>query len=363
MKDFPDNKNPENTQAEAVATWSKAVFFAGKNRWIEANECFENSLSLVKKTLERIPLESWIEEEYAKVLERQERWEEAKMFHEKAYGLNQRYKEIESRFAKNNLQVYCIAEKEVELGQSFEVRLDVINIGKKPAVIIQIEGIIPPESKVVSFPSNCSIQKDTLSFGKRQIDPFQVENLALIFQPTKTGNISLNPKVDYINTVGERTISTCQLINLKVKQSLIKNTEMVIQNKNQPDAADFSQINYEFRTESSLNTFEFLITSFISDYMIRKLPSEKSGWRTLIEIIGNTKIPKRSVYGTNRRKGHVLLELEGRGIVEVRVFQGERGRGGKIMKARICYEKEPLKQLVDQRVVKNGKGIFKLSNH
>ena len=159
-KDFPDNKNPANTQAEAVATWSKAVFFAGKNRWIEANECFEKSLSLVKTTLERVPLEAWIEEDYAKVLDRQERREEARVFHEKANGLTLRYKEIESTFAKNNLQVHCIADKEVELGQSLGVRLDIINISKNPAIIIQVEDIIPPETKLVSFPSNYRVQKN-----------------------------------------------------------------------------------------------------------------------------------------------------------------------------------------------------------
>ena len=306
-KDFPDYKTPGNTQAVAVATWSKAVFFAGKMCWHEANECFENSLNLVKTTLERIPLEAWIEEDYAKALDRQERRVEARVFHEKAHGLSLKYEEIERRIAKNNLQVYCIAkDKEVELGRPFKVRLNVINISKSPAVLIQVEGMIQPESKLISSPSDCCLKKETLLFEKRQVDPFQVENLMFTFQTTKTGVLSLKPRIIYLNAFGEQIfLSKCA--NLTIKQSSTMNEETVIQDANQPAIVVREQIKCEFKTAASSKTFEFLVTSFISDYMHQRMPSEKSGWRTLTEIINGAKIPKFSVYGANRSKGRTLL--------------------------------------------------------
>jgi hypothetical protein len=139
-------------------------------------------------------------------------------------------------------------------------------------------------------------------------------------------------------------------------------TEMVIQDTNQPAVADRDQIMYLFKTAASSKTFEFLVTSFISDYMHQKMSSENSGWRTLTEIINGARVSKFSVYGANRRKGRTLLELEGRGLVEVRVFYGERGRGGKIVKTRICYEKDPVKHLIEQSVLKNRENNFKLLN-
>jgi hypothetical protein len=41
-----------------------------------------------------------------------------------------------------------------------------------------------------------------------------------------------------------------------------------------------------------------------------------------------------------------------RGLVETRIFPGERGRGGRILKMRVFYEKETLKRDVDQWVMK-----------
>ena len=120
-----------------------------------------------------------------------------------------------------------------------------------------------------------------------------------------------------------------------------------------PKIAKETQITFEFKTEAAKKTFDFLIYAFIEDYMHRKFSLEKSGWRTLTDIIKHGRISKFSVYGDNHKKGKVMPQLEKRGLIEIRVFPGERGRGGRIMKARVCYEKEPVKHLIEQRIVKN----------
>jgi hypothetical protein len=74
-----------------------------------------------------------------------------------------------------------------------------------------------------------------------------------------------------------------------------------------------------------------------------------------MNIVKNARISKRAVYGANGLNGRAISELERRGLVEIRVFPGERGRGGLIQKARVSYEKETIARLVDERVMKSGK--------
>lgn len=50
--------------------------------------------------------------------------------------------------------------------------------------------------------------------------------------------------------------------------------------------------------------------------------------------------------------GIATSELEKRGLVDDRVFLGERGRGGRIFKIRLAYEKETIKRYIDQLVMK-----------
>ena len=42
-------------------------------------------------------------------------------------------------------------------------------------------------------------------------------------------------------------------------------------------------------------------------------------------------------------------------MIEARVFPKERGRGGKILKVRVSYDREIVKRQVDQKVLKTGK--------
>ena len=84
--------------------------------------------------------------------------------------------------------------------------------------------------------------------------------------------------------------------------------------------------------------------------MRRRLPLEWSGWRTLMEIVKHTGLSRHSVYGGESSRGLAIVELENRGLIEARVFPKERGRGGKITKVRVFYEKEIIKRRIDQEI-------------
>ncbi len=68
-----------------------------------------------------------------------------------------------------------------------------------------------------------------------------------------------------------------------------------------------------------------------------------------MEVVKNGQVSKHSMYGRHGRGGKVTSELEHLGLVESRFFRGERGRGGRVLKIRICHEKENVKQFLDQR--------------
>ena len=114
-------------------------------------------------------------------------------------------------------------------------------------------------------------------------------------------------------------------------------------------------VEFQFKSEASSKVFNFLVSSFIEDYMKLRLPMENSGWRTLMDAVKQSKVPVSAVYGRRGRLGKVIGELQRRGLIETRFFQGERGRGGNIMKLRICYEREPVKRQIDLRVARNKK--------
>lgn len=101
--------------------------------------------------------------------------------------------------------------------------------------------------------------------------------------------------------------------------------------------------------------FEYLVASFVEDYVRNRLPAEKSGWRSRGSILESAKVSKSSLYGAEGKYGPLMGELLARGLVETRFFPGERGRGGEIVKLRIAHEKPPVKALVQKSLERDSR--------
>jgi len=71
----------------------------------------------------------------------------------------------------------------------------------------------------------------------------------------------------------------------------------------------------------------------------------------LSEIVKKARVSKYSVYGSGRL-GPVVSEIERSGLIEARIFPGERGRGGRILKLRVLYENEKVKQQLGCRALR-----------
>ncbi|MDE1853443.1 MAG: alpha/beta fold hydrolase [Thaumarchaeota archaeon] len=121
--------------------------------------------------------------------------------------------------------------------------------------------------------------------------------------------------------------------------------------------AQLSQYTFEFTSERSRVIFEQLASDFVRDYMLENYMEEKSGWRSTVEIAHETGIPVSSLYPKGRGAAAPFRELWNRGILEMRVSPGERGRGGEITKVRVAYGKMPVREYVHHlaKVVKKPK--------
>jgi len=107
----------------------------------------------------------------------------------------------------------------------------------------------------------------------------------------------------------------------------------------------------EPRTLVVSRIMEFLSREFERDYTTKRLPQDRCGWRTLMEIVHALRIPRSNVYGEARYGqlfGRKLEPLVKSSLVEFRRFPGERGRGGKVTKVRIFQAENKAREHVHQ---------------
>ena len=235
------------------------------------------------------------------------------------------------RFEHADIQANLKVSETIEMGEEFDAFLDLVNVGNSQGLLVRLDNAAPPGTKIAKTTPQYEIENSTLNLKGRKIDPLKVESIKINLQATATGVLHLKPQLVYVDDTGKFRTSRPEPVNVLVH----------------PKAT------FEFHTKEAEKIFNYLVASFVDDYMKRKTTLEKSGWRTLNEIVKNAKTHKSGVYGIGAGRGRDLLELEKRGIVESRIFQGERGRGGNILRVRVAYDKETIKRYIDERVMKN----------
>lgn len=323
---------------EVLSTWlvgfnvalSKGVYFTAKGRFKESNQIFEALAAI----LEGSPFIT----EYIWALEKQGRIEEAKVQRDKVQKLLEQTKKW---FEHANVQLSVMVPRKVRVGEVFEMRLDLVNAAKNPGTLVKVEGLIPFGCKVISLPSFCSIQNSSIKINNESIDPFQVEPIKIKVSFAKAGVYYLDPCLYYTNDLGEPRMDKAKPITVTVQVS-----------SSEEEPKGFTELlrdKLEFRSEAAEKAFDFLVKAFVEDYYGRKLPKEKSGWRTRMEVVRNAKVTMYSMYGRSGRGGEVTSELNNLGLIESQFFLGERGRGGRALKMRICPEKEPVKRRVGRQ--------------
>jgi adenylate cyclase len=115
-------------------------------------------------------------------------------------------------------------------------------------------------------------------------------------------------------------------------------------------SGDSSNEFFEFKSNIARRAFDSLVDCFIEDYMVKNYVAEKAGWRTIAEVAQRAHLSPSALYGKHSTIGPVLDEPIRRGLIESRIFPGERGRGGEVLRLRIVYDKEPIKEFVNRKV-------------
>jgi hypothetical protein len=291
--------------------------------WFESSKALSGALRA----------ESRINLLYSWALERQGRSEEALVQLKERDEIRREAKE---RFEHVNVQTNFMVPSRVRDDQTFEARLDIVNISRAPGVLVRVENLLNPKFTVRRFPTGYTVRNDSILTDEEALNPFQVKTIKLALQAKQSGEINLNPRVIYIDDLGKTEACTSNKICITVQEAAAASTE-------EERIAQLPQIEFKFKSSDAQKAFDFLIKAFLEDYVRRKLPLERSGWRTLMGMVKNGKISKYAVYGFQGHGRNAISELEHRGLIEARVFLGERGRGGKILKLRVSYDNEVLK--------------------
>ncbi|MGE5574515.1 MAG: tetratricopeptide repeat protein, partial [Ignavibacteria bacterium] len=355
---FPDESKAGSKLGYAALVKAEALFFAAKKDWAKSNELFKLSLDLLKGALFAKPFESTMRLDFARTLDNQGRSSDADAQRAKSLMFT---KKIDSLFRDFRVEAALLIKKDNLVGEEFAFRLDIVNVSRIKGFLLRVNNIIPSGFNFCNLQDGYVLTKGSLDLKHQSIEPFQTLTIKFSIQAKKEGNYVFSPELFYEDQVKNIKMHKFKPINIKIhlvhlsKENKIEKSLQVVSAEKQSVPTQDLAVEFEFKSEHSGKVFDFLLGSFVEDYMRLRLPAEQSDWRTVMNAVKYAKVPSSAVYGRNGRLGKAIGELQHRGLIETRFFIGERGRGGNIMKLRVCYEKEPVKRQIDVKVARNKK--------
>jgi len=169
---------------------------------------------------------------YCWTLLQQGRFEEAKKQFEAS---KETLRELETRLVHANIMGFLMAPKEVHAQKEFNVRLDLVNVAKNPAVLFEISELLPKQLKIIHASPVLNIKDGTVDMGKKTVEPFSDEAITLTVKATETGTYNLNPKISFIDDLGQQKTCTLKPITVTV-QPATKNAPVESPQIQQSDA-------------------------------------------------------------------------------------------------------------------------------
>ena len=107
-------------------------------------------------------------------------------------------------------------------GEEFEMRLDLVNVSRKPCLLVGVKDLLPHGLVVTSQPADYSLDNDSVEMKEKSICPFQVETIKLRIKASKPGAFTFSPEVLYIDELGKTKTCKPKPITITVQPALPK---------------------------------------------------------------------------------------------------------------------------------------------
>lgn len=201
----------DNTSTGYFAGVATAVFLAAKNQW---EESFKNFLQIIESCKPLSPvMQIFPAACYAWALNRQGQVSEAEATMQAGYEIISRQEE---KFKHTNVQATLLIPIKVTVGQTFEARLDIVNISKAHAMLNRVDQMLQTQFKVISCPPKCEVNGTIVELNATKLEPFTVRPLTFSLQATKAGTFNFTPQVAYLDESGQPKTCSSRTITVTV---------------------------------------------------------------------------------------------------------------------------------------------------
>jgi tetratricopeptide (TPR) repeat protein/KaiC/GvpD/RAD55 family RecA-like ATPase len=107
-------------------------------------------------------------------------------------------------------------KRQLRIGESFVLNIEIINAGKGYALLTKIKGAIPKDFDVAEKPERFQIEDSSLNLQGKKLNPLQTEEVTLSLKPRTPGSFTLEPTILFLGEDGKYKAYQADPIRLRV---------------------------------------------------------------------------------------------------------------------------------------------------
>jgi KaiC/GvpD/RAD55 family RecA-like ATPase len=112
------------------------------------------------------------------------------------------------------------SRQHVKIGEDINLKIDIANAGKGPALLTRIEDVFPAGSRLVTKPASYPLEGNSLSLKGKRLPPLKTEEITLGFKPKDEGAFILKPTIFYVDENGKNRTYQLEPIRIEVSETL-----------------------------------------------------------------------------------------------------------------------------------------------
>jgi hypothetical protein len=118
--------------------------------------------------------------------------------------------------------ILVIHKREIMTGEKLDLEIQLANLGKAPAFLTEVKGIVPEGFDLIEKPQKCTVSDGSFTMRGRKLGPLETEEMKLMLKAKKKGVTVLAPVIEYMDESGTKKSFELEKATIDVRELGIK---------------------------------------------------------------------------------------------------------------------------------------------
>ncbi len=126
------------------------------------------------------------------------------------------------RFEHADVQAKLIQhEKEIRVGEDFNLEMQIANVGKEAVLLAKVEEILPAGFQLVAKPDYCLFEDAYLDMKGKRLDPLKTEEIRLVLRSLDKGTFQITPRIICVDENGHKMLRGPEPVTITVSEVVL----------------------------------------------------------------------------------------------------------------------------------------------